>query len=82
MAKSKVSIVKTLQAPNYEQIFAAVQKALDLLGGIRDIIKPGQKVQVVQYEDRVELIPLKPIRQTRGFLKGIKTQIQREADRL
>ena len=45
-------------------------------------IKPGQKVQVVQYEDRVELIPLRPIKQTRGFLKGIKTQIQREADRL
>ena len=45
-------------------------------------IKPGQKVQVVQYEDRVELIPLRPIKQTRGFLKGIKTQIQRESDRL
>ena len=43
-------------------------------------IKPGQKVQVIQYENRVELIPLKPIRQTRGFLKGIKTQIKREAD--
>jgi len=45
-------------------------------------IKPGQKVQVVQYENRVELIPMKPIKQTRGFLKGIKTQIPRERDRL
>ena len=45
-------------------------------------IKPGQKVQVIQYEDRVELIPLRPIKQTRGFLKGIKTQVPREADRL
>lgn len=44
-------------------------------------IKPGQKVQVIQYGDRVELIPLKPARQTRGFLKGIDTTIQREPDR-
>ena len=33
-------------------------------------IKPGQKVQVVQYDNRVELIPVRPTRQTRGFLKG------------
>ena len=44
-------------------------------------IKPGQKVQVIQYGDRVELIPMKPIKQTRGFLKGIDTEIQRESDR-
>lgn len=44
-------------------------------------IKPGQKVQVIRYGDRVELIPFKPIKQTRGFLKGIDTTIQREADR-
>ena len=45
-------------------------------------IKPGQKVQVIQYGDRVELIPLKPAKQTRGFLRGIDTTIQREPDRL
>ena len=43
-------------------------------------IKPGQKVQVIQYGDRVELIPLKLAKQTRGFLKGINTSIQREPD--
>ena len=43
MTKSKVSIVKTPKDPNYEQILAAVQKAVDLVGGIRDIVKPGQK---------------------------------------
>jgi len=42
---------------------------------------PGQKVQVIQYGDRVELIPVKPIKQTRGFLKGIDTGIEREPDR-
>lgn len=45
-------------------------------------LKPGQKVQVIQYEGRVELIPHKPISQSRGFLKGIQTTIERDPDRL
>lgn len=45
-------------------------------------IKPGQKVQVVQYDNRVELIPVKPTKQTRGFLKGIDTTVERESDRI
>lgn len=45
-------------------------------------IQPGQEVQVVQYDNRVELIPLRPIQTARGLLKGIDTHIEREADRL
>lgn len=45
-------------------------------------IQPGQKMQVIQYGDRVELIPLRPARELRGFLKGIDTTIVREPDRL
>ena len=44
-------------------------------------IRPGQKVQVIPYEGRIELIPLEPIQKTRGFLKGIDTRVDREADR-
>lgn len=44
-------------------------------------IKPGQKVQVVHYDNRVELIPLKPPKRMRGFLKGIDTTVEREPDR-
>ena len=44
-------------------------------------LKPGQKVQVVQYDGRVELVPLHPIRLLRGFVKGINTKIDRETDR-
>ena len=44
-------------------------------------LKPGQKIQVVVYGDRVELIPVRPIRKTRGFLKGIDTRVPREEDR-
>ena len=42
----------------------------------------GQKVQAIVYGDRIELIPLQPARQVRGFLKGIDTTIPREADRV
>ena len=45
-------------------------------------IRPGQKVQMILYENRIELIPLKPIRKSRGFLKGIATEVPRESDRL
>lgn len=45
-------------------------------------LRPGQKFQAIQYENRIELIPIKPIQEMRGFLKGIDTNIERESDRL
>lgn len=45
-------------------------------------IKPGQRVQVIPYEGRIELVPLGPIVESRGFLKGIDSAIDREPDRL
>lgn len=45
-------------------------------------IKPGQKVQVLVYDNRIELIPVLGMKRTRGFLKGIDTHIEREPDRL
>jgi AbrB family looped-hinge helix DNA binding protein len=45
-------------------------------------IEPGQKVQMIPYEGRIELIPILPLRKARGILKGIDTHIEREADRL
>ena len=45
-------------------------------------IKPGQKVQVIVYDNRIELVPIKPARKMRGYLKGMDTAIPREADRL
>ena len=43
-------------------------------------IKPGQRVQVIPYVDRIELIPMRPIEETRGFLKGIDTTVDRQPD--
>ncbi len=45
-------------------------------------LKPGQKIQAIQFENRIELIPIVPIKSMRGFLKGIDTTIEREKDRL
>jgi AbrB family looped-hinge helix DNA binding protein len=43
---------------------------------------PGQKMQVVEYAGRVELIPERDISDLRGFAKGINTAFAREADRI
>lgn len=45
-------------------------------------IVPGQKAQIMSYQGRIELIPLKPIKEMRGFLKGIETTLTREEDRV
>lgn len=45
-------------------------------------IEVGQKVQAIAFEDRVELIPLRPAKSMRGFLKGLDTKVEREADRV
>ena len=45
-------------------------------------LSPGQKVQVIVYGDRLELIPVRPVKQMRGFLKGIDTRVPREEDRV
>ncbi len=45
-------------------------------------LRPGQKMQVVEYEGRIELIPERDITELRGFLKGINTEFEREKDRV
>jgi AbrB family looped-hinge helix DNA binding protein len=45
-------------------------------------IVSGQKVQIISYQGRIEVIPLKSMKEMRGFLKGIDTSIVREEDRV
>ncbi len=45
-------------------------------------LRPGQKMQILQFGERIEFILLKNIKEARGFLKGIDTNIAREKDRL
>jgi bifunctional DNA-binding transcriptional regulator/antitoxin component of YhaV-PrlF toxin-antitoxin module len=43
-------------------------------------LRPGQQVQVIAYENRMEFIPLRPPREMRGFLKGMSTDFERDAE--
>jgi len=52
----------------------AIREAMD--------IQPGQKVQVILYQNRIELIPIRPLRKARGFLRGIDTSVERDEDRV
>ena len=45
-------------------------------------IEPGQKVQAIEYLDRIEFIPVKRAKAMRGFLRGIDTEVPREDDRV
>lgn len=45
-------------------------------------IVSGQKVQIMSYQGRIEVIPLKPMKEMRGFLEGIDTTVLREKDRI
>ena len=45
-------------------------------------IVSGQKIQVLTYQNRIELIPLKPMKEMKGVLRGIDTDVVRDDDRL
>ena len=62
-------------SPKFQVVIPrAIREALGL--------KPGQKIQALLYEDRIEFIPVKPMRRMRGFLRGIDTRLPREKDRV
>jgi AbrB family looped-hinge helix DNA binding protein len=43
---------------------------------------PGTKLQVIHYEDRIEMIPVRSSKSLRGSLRGIDTSVPRERDRV
>ena len=45
-------------------------------------VSPGQQMQVIQYENRIEFIPEKDVVELEGFLQGIDTSFNRESDRV
>jgi AbrB family looped-hinge helix DNA binding protein len=62
-------------SPKYQVVIP--QRIREALG-----LKPGQKIEAIQYLDRVEFIPVRPIRAMRGFLKGIDRTVPRDRDRV
>ena len=51
---------------------------------IRDTLKlrPGQKMTVIEYDGRIELIPERDISELKGFIRGIDTRFERENERV
>ena len=45
-------------------------------------LKPGQKLQIIALDERIEFIIVKKIEDARGFIKGINTDVEREEGRL
>jgi AbrB family looped-hinge helix DNA binding protein len=45
-------------------------------------IVSGQKIQILTYQNRIELIPIQPMKKMRGFLKGLDTTVRRDKDRV
>lgn len=62
-------------SPKYQVVIPSeVREALS--------IKPGEKMQVIHYANRIELVPVRKVKSMRGFLKGIDTTVNREKDRV
>jgi AbrB family looped-hinge helix DNA binding protein len=62
-------------SPKYQVVIPKkIREALNLT--------PGQQVQMVAFEDRIEMIPVRRISEMKGFLKGIDTTVEREKDRI
>ena len=38
-------------------------------------IHPGQKLAVFAIDDRIELVPIRPAKEMRGFVRGIATDV-------
>lgn len=44
-------------------------------------LKAGMPMQVVQYGERIEFIPVRPMSEARGLLRGMTTDFERNDDR-
>lgn len=62
-------------SPKYQVVIPkAVREALAL--------KPGQRLQVLVFEGRIELVPVRRPEELRGSLVGLDTRVEREGDRV
>ena len=43
-------------------------------------IRPGEKLQVISFDDRIELVRIQPMQKMRGFLRGFDPAFEREKE--
>ncbi len=71
----EVSMTVVTVSPKFQVVIPrAIREALGL--------QAGQKVQALQYQNRIEFIPVRPMKMMRGFLKGLDTTVARDKDRV
>jgi AbrB family looped-hinge helix DNA binding protein len=62
-------------SPKYQVVIPrSVRESLD--------IKPGQKMDVFEYDGRIEFIPVRHPHELLGFVEGIDTTVERDLDRV
>jgi len=62
-------------SPKYQVVIPkAVRESMGIVA--------GQKIQILTYQNRIELIPIKPMKKMRGFLKGMDSSVKRDRDRV
>ena len=62
-------------SPEYQVVIPRkVREAMNL--------KPGTRLQVLQFADRIELIPLRSASSLRGSLPGLDTRVRRDNGRV
>jgi AbrB family looped-hinge helix DNA binding protein len=75
IAIDKENVLSTVKiSPKYQIVIP--QKVRESLK-----LQPGQRIQIILYGRRIELIPERKITDMRGFLKGIDTGFDRGKDR-
>jgi AbrB family looped-hinge helix DNA binding protein len=70
----EVRMLTVTVSPKYQVVIPKnVRQALKL--------RPGQKIQVIQHGNRIELVPVRSLKSARGMLRGMDTNIESEPDR-
>ena len=44
-------------------------------------LAPGDRIEMIRLDGRIELVPIRPVKELRGLGKGLKNNFKREADR-
>lgn len=47
----------------------------------RFALLPGDKVELIELDGRIEIVPIRPVNELKGFIKGSKNTFEREGDR-
>jgi AbrB family looped-hinge helix DNA binding protein len=45
-------------------------------------LRPRQRVRALVVDQRIELVPIQPMREMRGFVRGLDSRVERDEDRV